>query len=323
MNKQCLVYSAVKGVIVSAFSCLPLASRTNLLGRAALASPRLKTRTFERLFARISHNGMDGEQLIETNFGLAPHIRCRVPLHKGQYAFGRPQNSTFERGTIALVHELSTDCLHFLDVGAHEGIFTFVVSRALGKKIALHWFEPDPRLGLRLCENLRRNAIEAHANRVAAADRNGCSTFFQNLTDDSSGSLGTHFRAKHSTQPETVQTIRLSDYIAENQVCRAMVKVDVEGTGVQVWSGLAECFREVSYLVIEMLTPEIEDQLPARIIRQTGWRAYYIRDFELIESRDGEFAYVEPFWNWLFCGLDPSALRQRLAGTGFQVISPA
>jgi hypothetical protein len=100
-----------------------------------------------------------------------------------------------------------------------------------------------------------------------------------------------------------------------------MVKVDVEGTGAQVWSGLAECFREISYLVIEMLEPELKDQLPARIIRQTGWHAYHIRDFELIESRSGEFNYGEGFWNWLFCGLDPAALRHRLSDTGFRVIS--
>jgi FkbM family methyltransferase len=269
----------------------------------------------------MSDNDMDGKQLVETNFGLAPHIRCRVPVHKVQYAFGRPENSVFERGTIALVNELSRDCLHFLDVGAHEGIFTFSVFYYIGKDIILHWFEPDGVLSSRLQENLRRNSVEAHANRAAAADHNGCSTFFRNLTDDSSGSLGTYFRNKHSTRPETIASIRLSDYIAAKRVSQAMVKVDVEGTGAQVWSGLAGSFREISYLVIEMLPPEIEDQLPTRIIRQTGWHAYYIRDFELKESKNGEFAYVEPFWNWLFCKLDPSALRHRLSGTGFRIVS--
>jgi FkbM family methyltransferase len=226
-----------------------------------------------------------------------------------------------ERATIALVNELSKDCLHFLDVGAHEGIFTFSVFDAVGRDIILHWFEPEAALGSRLSENLRRNSIEAYANRAAAGDHNGCSTFFRNLTDDLSGSLGTYFRNKHSTQPETVETIRLSDYIARKRISRAMVKVDVEGTGAQVWSGLAECFREISYLVIEILEPEIKDRLPTRIIRQTGWHAYHIRDFELIESRGGEFNYVEGFWNWLFCGLDPPALRHRLACTGLRVIS--
>jgi hypothetical protein len=77
---------AVKRLIAPALSCMPLGIRRDLLRRAALAPPFFKTRNFERLFARISDNGMDREQLIETNFGLAPHIRCRVPLHKAQYA---------------------------------------------------------------------------------------------------------------------------------------------------------------------------------------------------------------------------------------------
>jgi FkbM family methyltransferase len=313
--------SAVKRAFTCALSCMPLAVRRELLRRAALAPPRLKTQNFQRLCARISDRGMDEKQLVETNLGLASYIRCRVPLHKVEYAFGRPQNGVFERGTIALVNELSEDCLHFIDVGAHEGIYTFSISHLRGKSIVLHWFEPDAVLSSRLCENLQRNSIEAHANTVAAADHNGCSTFFRNLTSDLSGSLGTVFRQWHATKPETVKTVRLSDYFLKHGISRAIVKVDVEGTGAQVWSGLADCFHEISYLVIEILTPEIEDELPARIIRETGWHAYYVRDFELIESRNGKFAYVEPFWNWLFCGLDPSALRHRLSGTGFRIIS--
>jgi FkbM family methyltransferase len=315
------VSRSAKRVFASALSRLPLALRKDVLRRAALAPLLLKTRSFERLCAQISDGGMDRQELIETNLGLASRFRCRVPLHKAHYAFGRPQNSAFERSTIALVSELSKDCGHFLDVGAHEGIFTFSVFRTRGKNVTLHWFEPDRVLSSRLWENLQRNSIESHANRAAAADVNGHSTFFRNLTDDLSGSLGTLFQSRHSTERETVETVRLSDYIAAKGVSRAIVKVDVEGTGAQLWSGLSERFREISYLVIEMLSAEIEDRLPARIIRQTGWHAYYIRDFELIGSRNGEFIYVEPFWNWLFCALDPSALRQRLAGTRFQVIS--
>jgi FkbM family methyltransferase len=314
-------HSAVKGVFSSAFRYLPLSIRRDLLRRAALAPPTFKTRKFEHLFARISETGVNREQLIETNFGLAPHVRCRVPIHKAQYAFGRPQNSASERATIALVNELSKDCLHFLDVGAHEGIFTFSVFGVRGKAIILHWFEPDDVLTSRLRENLQRNSIQAHGNRVAAADHKGYATFFRNLTDDSSGSLGTHFQKRHSTQPETVETVRLSDYFVGKRISKAMVKVDVEGTGAHVWAGLAQCFHEISYIVIEMLAPEIEDKLPARIIRQTGWHAYYIRDFELVESRNGEFAYVEPFWNWLFCGFDPSALTHRLSRTEFRITS--
>jgi len=271
----------------------------------------------------MSQSGIDKEQLIDTNFGLAARFRCQVPLRKCEYAFGRPQNSAMERGAIALINALAKDCLHFLDIGAHEGIFTFLVFNAVAGDIVLHWFEPDSVLFSRLQNNLQQNLIVACANRAAAADHNGRSTFFRNLTDDKSGSLGTYFESKHATQPETVETVRLSDYFEAKGVCKAMVKVDVEGSGVQVWSGLAECFGEIAYLVIEMLAPEIDEHLPARIIRETGWHAYYIRDFDLVESRNGEFTYVEPFWNWLFCGLDPPTLRRRLFGTGLLVIPAA
>ena len=70
---------------------------------------------------------------------------------------------------------------------------------------------------------------------------------------------------------------------------------------------------------MEMLAPEIEAGLPARIIRETDFKAYYVNDFELVPSADGTFEYVHPFWNWLFCRLSPSELAARLSTTGFRV----
>jgi len=99
-----------------------------------------------------------------------------------------------------------------------------------------------------------------------------------------------------------------------------MVKIDVEGAGEKVWNGAVETLNATRYLVMEMLAPEIEAKLPARIIREGGLKAYYIRDFELIPSVDGEFDYVAPFWNWLFCRMSPSQLAARLSATGFRVV---
>ena len=300
---------------------IPPAVRRYIGKQAALAPPLFKTRGFERFCTAMSRADIDARAFIESNLGVAARLRCRVPLRKGQYAFGRPQNSLPERGTILLAGELARDCLHFLDVGANEGIFIFSVFRAIGEAITLHWFEPDSVLARRLTENLQRNSIVACANQVAVADRNCCAMFFRNLSDDSSGSLGNHFEQKHRTEPTAVKAIRLADYITRSKASKALVKVDVEGAGALAWSGLADGYRSVSYLLIEMLAPEIEAQLPARIMRDTGWHAYYIRDFDLIHSKSGEFTYVEPFWNWLFCGLEPSALRHRLSGTRVRVIS--
>jgi hypothetical protein len=63
----------------------------------------------------------------------------------------------------------------------------------------------------------------------------------------------------------------------------------------------------------------MEARLPARIIREGGLKAYYIRDFELVLLDDGEFEYVDPFWNWLFCRMSPDELAARLSGTSLRV----
>jgi len=269
----------------------------------------------------MSRDYIDPERLMNTNLGVSRAIRCCIPLRKSQYVFGKPSNNVSERATLALVKELSKDCRHFLDVGAHEGIYTFSVFATRGTDIVLHWFEPDKILADRFSHNLEQNKIIAWGNRVAVAHRSGSTTFFRNLSDDLSGSISPYFKSKHTTQPEMVNTLNLSDYFRERQISRALVKVDVEGAGSEVWLGLENTFKTLTYLIIEMLEPEITTSLPSKIIDQTGWYAYYIRDIELVEATNGEFEYVEPFWNWLFCELNPGSLARRLRGSPFRVIT--
>jgi len=72
-----------------------------------------------------------------------------------------------------------------------------------------------------------------------------------------------------------------------------------------------------------MLAPEMDKGLPRKIISEWGFHAYYLRDFVLEESLDGTYRYVPPFWNWLFCRLEPEALAKRLSGTRFKVAGKA
>jgi FkbM family methyltransferase len=313
------LYPAAKHMIGTVVASLPQSIAEPFLKIAALAPPVLKTQSFARLCARVSQAPIYHDCLIETNFGIVPRFRCRIPVQKSQYAFGRPANHLAERGTLCLVRELAKDCQHFLDVGAHEGIYTFVVAAERRENIDLHWFEPEPTLSVRLSGNLERNRIRSYGNSVAASDKIGQTTFYQNLTDDASGSLVTYFGDRHALRPITVEAVRLSDYFVSKGITGAIVKVDVEGAGLQIWSGLEQCCRDMKYLVMEMLASEMQNQLPSRIIEHTGWHGYYLRDFELIESKNGEFEYIEPFWNWLFCDLDPIVLRERLLGTKFRI----
>jgi FkbM family methyltransferase len=297
---------------------LPVATRF-LVRHAALAHPCVKTPLFERILGKIAKT-INEDATFETNMGISPHLRCKLPLAKTTYLFGRPHNNVSERATCELVKQLSVDCAAFLDVGAHEGLFTFSVYAFRKGKIDIHFFEPDKDLYERLIKNIAANHIRAHGNEAAVARQSGRGTFFKNLDDDLSGSLTNYF-GNHRTRPEPVKTISLDDYFASEKLDKAIVKIDVEGAGSDVWFGAGNVITKIEYLVIEIIGPEARGRLPFKIISQTGLQGYYIRDFDLIYSERGEFTYVAPFWNWLFCKLTPVALGERLLGTKFQVMA--
>jgi FkbM family methyltransferase len=279
-----------------------------------------KTPLFARVCASLVRNSLGAtEDVIVTNFGLSKDLRCLTVLNKTGYAFGKFYTCLpSERATFALVRKLVADCEEFVDVGAHEGAFTFLVHND-HPQMRLHWFEPDRQLARRLATNLTSNNIVACGNEMAVAERSGTTTFFKNLTDDSSGSLSNLSTGTHVTRAEKVETISLAEYFRARGISDALVKVDVEGAGERVWDGAVEVSKVIRYLVMEMLWPEIKAGLPARIIGETDLKAYYISDFELVPSADGAFEYVAPFWNWLFCRLSSSELAARLSATGFRV----
>ena len=138
-------------------------------------------------------------------------------MNKTAYAFGKFEHMLSERATFALVRELAADCKEFVDVGANEGAFTFLVHDKY-PQVRLHWLEPDRQLAQRLATNLASNDIVACGNEMAVAERRGTATFFKNLSDDASGSLSSLFADKHLTRAETVETISLTEYFGMREL---------------------------------------------------------------------------------------------------------
>jgi FkbM family methyltransferase len=293
-----------------------------LLKKAALAPPAIKTPGFARVATAIASRCLLDTAVVETNMGLSDSFHLSVPPNKGALLFGRPNHGVAERATIALVRALAPWSDAFLDVGANEGLFTFSLAADLppSQHSKIHCFEPDADLFARLRSNLAKNTIGAHVNNIAVSDIVGRQVFYRNLTDDSSGSLTTHFAEYHKTIATAVETTTLAHYLVEHSLNRACVKIDVEGAGVSVWSGTRTQRDRIAWLVMEIIGPETDAQLPGQIITETGWNGYYIRDYELVPSRAGEFEYVTPFYNWLFTSADLSALRAALAGTALRIV---
>ena len=281
-----------------------------------------KTPSLHSFAGAIARRSFTGNELVTTNMGLTWHLRVDVSASKSLLLYGRHDDYLEERATLELVMHLIEHASCFVDVGANEGVFSLSVATASGASQmggGLHVFEPDQDLHERLRTNFRQNKIVAQLNQKAVSATLGELTFYRNLSDDLSGSLNPMFSKTHQLQETLVETTPLSVYFEHHDLTNACVKVDVEGAGADVWGGAVDCADKISWLIFEMLEPEISAGLPRKIITQGGYFAYYIRDFDLVNSPDGAFEYRHPFYNWLFCRKSPIELTQMLANSAFRV----
>lgn len=323
MSSQTGPYSLKRFAILLASAIGRLPGNEHILRGLAALPVSCKSAALERIAAAIVRHGDMRQEFIETNAGIADRLRLLVPLRKTGLAFGTPANDIQERATLALARVLSGHCEHFLDIGANEGIFAFQTASQWNsdRHDGIHVFEPDPVLFARLKRNFDRNAIRARLQRVAASDRNGETIFYRNQSDDCSGSLEADFAEHHERMRIRVNAMRMDDYLLERDIRNALVKMDVEGAGARVWEGMRSAQDRIGVLICELLLPEVKEKLARRIIAETGMYAYYIRDFDLIFSPEGEFDYQPPFWNWLFCHYSPMRLSGIVGERGFNVIT--
>jgi FkbM family methyltransferase len=281
----------------------------------------LKSNPASRLMSRIASVRKPATDFVETNLGIARGLRVLVPSGKHQLQFGRPEQDLAERATLELTKILARQARAFIDVGGNEGIFAFSVACDAKRRADVHVFEPDPELFKRLSANVRRNSLDCTVKNIAVGDRVGRQTFHRNLSSDLSGSLTGYFKGVHETAAIEVEVTTLAHYLEANSISDACVKVDVEGAGAAVWTGAKGARDRIAWLVMEIIGPEIEARLPRRIMDDTGWHAYYIRDFQLVPSRDGTFEYRAPFYNWLFCSKGAAEVAHVLKGR-FRVLPP-
>jgi FkbM family methyltransferase len=296
-----------------------------ILEMCAMAPASVKSPSFHGIVAALA-SGIDVDNaLIETNLGLGADIRLLIPSNKTGLLYSRLDSNLAERGTIALARALARKSCVFIDVGANEGIFAFAVAATLGleRSHEIHAFEPDPELYSRLAANVARNGLAASVNNCAVSNTTGRQTFYRDTSSDLSGSLTTHFASRHETVTIDVATTSLSDYLVSRDLSGACVKVDVEGAGVAVWEGAVAAIDRIDWFIIEIIGPEADADLPARIIAESGWNAFYLRDYELVPSHRGEFEYVDPFYNWLFTRHSRSVLEAELVGSRLRVCDGA
>ena len=137
----------------------------------------------------------------------------------------------FETTETHFVQKLLRARMTALDVGAHHGLYTLLLSRKVGRSGKVIAFEPSPRECRRLERHLRFNrCANVHLERCAVGSEPGeADLFLADGFQDWCNSLRPP-ALPDATHTVTVRVRRIDDVLAEQRVAKVdFIKLDVEG----------------------------------------------------------------------------------------------
>lgn len=188
------------------------------------------------------------------------------------------------------------DGVDFIDVGAHYGYYALLASYLLDNRGKVYAIEASKHSYEILLENTTQYAnIKIYHN--AAGNIPGEVTFYEypgplaeyNTTVKDAYAQSSWIK----NVPQTiniVETIILDDLIAQHQISKAIIKIDVEGGELSVIKGLSKSLENVELtIVMEYLwSPDLSSphHQAAEMLIRRGYKAHSI-------DRGGELSYVD------------------------------
>jgi len=181
------------------------------------------------------------------------------------------------------------DCV--MDIGAHFGFFSLLMAELVGKKGTVHSFEPTPSTFLVLKKNIQfeknifinMNAIWNEQTEIQLNDYGLSSSAFNSIHE----SRDKKNYAKASKIKIKAKTLRLDDYVKENQIVPKLIKIDAESAEYQVLQGMDHILSNMNPLIcIELGDLGISDVISSKkiiefLINNYSYKPYEIKDGKL------------------------------------------
>lgn len=150
----------------------------------------------------------------------------------------------YEPETFAFLRDNLKSGDTFLDIGAHIGLFSVVAARIVGKAGRVISFEPTPGTRAVLRDMLKVNGfddfVEVRSEAVAA--KRGTTVFYD--SGDEISVVNSLVRGENSRNEFEVQVVSLDEFAAENSVDADCIKIDVEGSELDLLLGAEKILTE-------------------------------------------------------------------------------
>lgn len=168
----------------------------------------------------------------------------------GRFVFWR---EAFELGETNWLMNFLTPGMTVFDVGAHQGYYTLLASKKVGKTGKVFSFEPSIRESRRLKLNLRLNRLGSNVvlEPTALSNREGESDFFVCLGPDTGCNSLQSPDVQGSIKKMKVPLTTLDAYITKHNIKRIdFMKVDVEGGERDLFSGASIALKNLRPIIL-------------------------------------------------------------------------
>jgi FkbM family methyltransferase len=177
--------------------------------------------------------------------------------------FLRLVQGSFEQAEIETLTEAARPGTVAIDAGAHVGVFTIPLARAVGTAGAAWAIEPLPENVRRLRANLRANGLHNVTVLAAAASDVDGQVAFEVAGDSAYGSTREVLSGWGTAEVIQVSAVRLDTEWRRHGMPRvSVIKIDVEGAELRVLRGAENLLRALRpQLLIEVPDPDELEQI--------------------------------------------------------------
>jgi FkbM family methyltransferase len=171
----------------------------------------------------------------------------------------------------------------FIDIGAHFGIYSVICAK-LNPDLQVHAFEPTEYNVHALKKNLERNGIQNNVcvHEKVVSNESGSVTFHQDLDFEGStrDTLNPPSEANDEFDTIDIQSIRISEFLKENEYHAPFIKIDVEGAEDLILDDMITNYGDKVEGIIEVHSDRFEhgeDEVLDRL-RNAGYELVCIKE---------------------------------------------
>jgi len=149
------------------------------------------------------------------------------------------QSDPHHFGEVKFLQSIARPGMNALEVGAHDGVTTVTIAKAVGQTACVCVFEPVPEYFAALTENLSRNGVEnVRPYQLAVTEQRGQRLFYKH-------GGGSGIVPEDGAEQITVKTTTIDDFLRDEGVDRInLINMDCEGSELLVLRGAEATLRK-------------------------------------------------------------------------------